>query len=107
MGRPADMFFPAILIRLEIFDYFSIMRFAPVALVLLFVAGAAVPAFAQRDAQTSSARAAYSTPSGNWHSSSKKGKNKKVKARKAKKAKKAKKANSDADRQKRRSLQHF
>jgi hypothetical protein len=76
------------------------MKFLPIILAGLCLTAAAIPAEAQRDANTSSARAAYSMPSSNY-STKKKNKSKK---NKPKSARKAKKRDTDAARERRRSI---
>lgn len=81
------------------------MRPFPIILAVTLILASAGSAFAQRDANTASARAAYSAPGSSWYSpQKKKKKSKKIKARKSRKDSKK---NSDAARQRRRSLQHF
>jgi hypothetical protein len=77
------------------------MKLLPFLLVAICLTGAIIPAQAQRDANTSSARAAYSMPSSSYHSGKKKNKNKKIKT---KSARKAKKRDTDAARERRRSI---
>jgi hypothetical protein len=68
------------------------MKFIQVTIFALFLIALSFPAKAQRDANTSSARAAYSVPtSPSFQKSKKKNKKKKVKA-----ARKARKQNSEA-----------
>ena len=70
-------------------------------ILVVFLLMLGLPAFAQKAATTSSARAAYSMPSSNWYHKGKKKKSQKVKSRKTKKAKKR---TPEADRERRRSL---
>jgi hypothetical protein len=75
------------------------IHFAITLLILL----AAMPAAAQREAKTSSARAAYSVPQARANVKSKK-KKKKDKNRKAQNARKGRRNNVDEARERRRSL---
>lgn len=78
----------------------------PFQFILFFVfIGLSTSAFAQRDAATSSARAAYSTPStGFYKKEKKKNKSRRKVQKRSKTARKAKKSEVDAARERRRSL---